>query len=198
MADMFDTSNVGIGKGREGGYAIVAPKGTDPAKFEDMTKTLAELLAEVTGAESLGYVSEDGVTISTEVDSEDKKDWGGDVIASPISSFSESVSATFQETRDAVLKAVFGDENVTTNGATTVVRHNKNFNGSHLYVFDCVVSDTKVVRTIVPYGVITERDDLTYNNSDLVGYTPTIKCIAYAGYDGDGMRQFVYDSSKAA
>lgn len=197
MADMFDTSNVGIGKGREGGYAIVAPKGTDPIKFEDMTKTLAELLAEVTGAESLGYVSEDGVTISTEVDSEDKKDWGGDVIASPISSFSESVSATFQETRDAVLKAIFGDENVTTNGATTVVRHNKNFNGAHLYVFDCVVSDTKVVRTVVPYGVITERDDLTYNNSDLVGYTPTIKCIAYAGYDGDGMRQFVYDSSKA-
>lgn len=197
MADMFDTSNVGIGKGREGGYAIVAPKGTDPTKFEDMTKTLAELLAEVTDAESLGYVSEDGVTISTEVDSEDKKDWGGDVIASPISSFSESVSATFQETRDAVLRAIFGDENVTTNGATTVVRHNKNFNGAHLYVFDCVVSDTKVVRTVVPYGVITERDDLTYNNSDLVGYTPTIKCIAYAGYDGDGMRQFVYDSSKA-
>ncbi len=198
MADMLDTSNVGIGKGREGGYAIVAPKGTDPTLFEDMTKTLKELLETVKDAESLGYVSEDGVTISAEVDSEDKKDWGGDVIASPISSFAETASMTFQETRDAVLKVVFGDENVTTNGATTVVRHNKNFNGSHVFVFDCVVSDTKVVRTIIPYGVITERDDITYNSSDLVGYTPTIKCIAYAGYDGDGARQLVYDTSKVA
>ncbi len=198
MADMLDTSNVGIGKGREGGYAVVAPKGTDPTQFEDMTKTLKELLETVTGAESLGYVSEDGVTLSAEVDSEDFSDWGGDVIASPITSFSESASMTFQETRESVLKVVFGDDNVTTNGATTVVRHNKNFNGAHLYVFDCVVSDTKVVRTIIPAGVITERDDIEYNNSALVGYTPTIKCIAYAGYDGDGVRQLVYDSTKVA
>lgn len=197
MADMFDTSNVGIGKGREGGYAIVAPKGTDPTKFEDMTKTLKELLAIVTTAESLGYVGSDGVKLSFDVDSDDFKDWGGDVISSPISSFTESATMTFQETRDSVLKVVFGDENVTTNGATTVVRHNKNFNGAHLYVFDCVVSDTKVVRTIIPAGVITERDDIEYNGDDLVGYTPTIKCIAYAGYDGDGVRQLVYDSAKA-
>ena len=36
---MLDTSNLGIAKGREGGYACVAPAGTDPTPFLDMKKT---------------------------------------------------------------------------------------------------------------------------------------------------------------
>ena len=40
---MFDASNIGVAKGREGGYSCVAPAGTDPTPFIDMTKTLKEL-----------------------------------------------------------------------------------------------------------------------------------------------------------
>lgn len=192
---MLDNTKVGIGKGREGGYAIICPKGTDPTSLIDMTKTLADLVSSVTGAASLGYISEDGVTFKTDTDSDDVTEWGGSVVASPLTSYSESASVTFLETRDSVLKAVYGDDNVTTEGGVTTIRHNKNFNAAHVYVFDCVVSDTQVLRSVIPYGVITERDDLQYNNSDLVGYAPTIKCVASSAFDGDGYRQYLYDTT---
>lgn len=204
MADetMLDTSRLGIAKGREGGYAIVAPLQDDAAtlaKFEDMTKTLAELVTDGTlNAESLGYISEDGVTFTTDIDSEDVKDWSGSIIDSPLSSYGESASCTFLESRESVLKTVFGDENVSTTAGVTTVRHNAKFTTPHMFVFDSVVSDTVVKRTIIPRGRIIERDDLEMNNSDLMGYSPTIKCLASTGYDGDVYREFFYDTTASA
>ena len=197
---MFDAANVGIGKGREGGYACVAPAGTDPSAYEDMTKTLKDLCdASDSKLKSVGYIDEDGVTLTTDTDTDDKKDWGGNTILSPMTSYAESVQANFLESRDTVLKVVFGEGNVTDDHKGLItVRHNQKFTGSHLFVFDCVVSDTKVKRTIIPNGVITERDDITYNNSDLVGYKPTIKCLPSPFYDGDTVREFIYDTVKAA
>lgn len=193
---MLDASNVGIAKGREGGYACVAPAGTDPTTYIDMTKTLAELCKQTSSAlKSLGYISEDGVTVTTDTDTDDKTDWSGVTIVSPLTSYSESVQATFLESRDSVLKTVYGDANVTANEGTTTVRHNKNFTAAHMFVFDCVVSDTKVKRIVIPNGVISERDDMEMNNSDLAGYTPTIKCLPSTFFDGDCMREYIYDTT---
>lgn len=194
---MFDASNVGIAKGRPGGYSVVAPDGTAPALFEDVSKTLAEILKTASTAASLGYISTDGVTKSPETESTDIDDWAGNRIKSEVTSFAESVQVTFLESRDSVLKTVYGDDNVSTDGAVTTIRHNKNFTAPHLYVFDCVISDTKVKRTIIPRGVIMERDEQAENNSDVLGYAPTIKCLASSVYDGDTMREFIYDSSAA-
>lgn len=197
---MFDASKIGVGKGRPGGYSLIAPAGTDPTKFEDMTKTLADFIsgsAKVAGAVSGGYIDEDGVTQAIDVDSEDFKEWSGTTPKSEITSYTETVEANFIESRESVLKAVFGDDNVYTNDAgVTVIRHNQNFAGEHVYVFDAVVSDTQVKRTIIPRGVINERDDISYNSSDLVGYKPTIKCLADTEhYEGDNIREFLYDST---
>lgn len=197
---MLDAANLGIGKGREGGYGCVAPAGTNPSAYEDMKQTLKQLCdADSSVLKSLGYIDEDGVTLTTDTDTDDKKDWCGNTIVSPMTSYAESVQANFLESRASVLKVVFGESNVTDDGKGTVtVRHNQNFTGSHLYVFDCVVSDTKVKRTIIPNGVITERDDIAYNNSDLVGYKPTIKCLPSAFYGGDTLREFIYDTVTGA
>ena len=177
-----DVNNIGVGKGRPGGYALVAPAGTDLTAVEDMTKTLGEIAKGATGFMSLGYISEDGVTFSTDTDSDEKADWGGNVIDASLSKYAESAAVKFLESRDSVLKTVYGDANVSTSGATTTVRHNANFTAPHVYVFDAVVSQTKVVRTIIPLGRIFERDDMERNNSDLAGYSPTIKCMPYEGY----------------
>ena len=193
---MFDASNIGVAKGREGGYSCVAPAGTDPTPFIDMTKTLKELCdANSSKLKSLGYISEDGVTIATDTDSDDHNDWSGKTIDSPLTRYSESVSVKFLESRDSVLKVVYGDGNVSTAGGTTTIRHNQNFTGSHLYVFDSVVSATKVKRTVIPNGVIIERDDMEMNSSDLAGYSPTIKCLPSTSFDGDCMREYIYDTT---
>ena len=92
-----DANNIGVAKGRPGGYAVVAPAGIDLAKFKDVAKTLKELIAEMaaSGVKSLGYISSDGITWSTDVDSEDNNDWGGDVIDSTMNSYSESAKVTW-------------------------------------------------------------------------------------------------------
>lgn len=196
---MLDASNVGIAKGREGGYACVAPAGTDPAALIDMTKTLAELCKAPSAVlKSLGYISEDGVTITTDTDTDDKTDWSGVTIVSPMTSYAESIKVTFLEARDTVLKTVYGDVNVSTESGTTTVRHNKNFTGSHLFIFDAVVSDTKVKRVVIPNGVIAERDDMEMNNSDLAGYAPTIKCLPSDFFEGDCIREYIYDTTTVA
>lgn len=193
-----DTSNLGVAKGRPGGYAMVAPAGTDLTALKDVSKTIKELVQAVSGARSLGYISEDGVTFSTDTDTNDNSEWGGKVVDSALSNYAESAQVTFLESRKAVLDSFYGDGNVTVTGATTEIRHNENFTDPHVYVFDAVVSATKVKRSIIPLGRIFERDDVSENSSDMMGYTPTIKCMPYDGYDGDTYRDYIYDAKKAA
>lgn len=199
MADeIFNKNKLGIAKGRPGGYAAVFPVGTDLDTLKDMTKTIKELLADTKlGGDSLGYISEDGVEFETSTDTEDKADWGGDVVVTSISSYSETAAVTFLESRASVLKVCYGEDNVTENGATTEVVHNKNFNAPHIYVFDAVISETLVKRTIIPLGCIYERDTVTQNNADLVGYKPTIKCSVFDD-NGDTYSELFYDTEKAA
>lgn len=193
-----DVSNLGVAKGRPGGYAVIAPAGFNLETFEDMTKTLAEIITANQEVKSLGYITEDGVEWSTDTDTSDITEWGGKIVSRGLSSYAESAAVTFMESREAVLKAVFGDANVTVDGATTTVRHNENFTDPHVFVFDSVVSTTKVKRTIVPLGRIFERDSRTENNSDVAGYAPTISAMPYDGYDGDAYRDLIYDTAYVA
>lgn len=193
-----DVNNLGVAKGRPGGYAVVAPAGTDLSVFEDMTKTLSEIIADNNAVKSLGYITEDGVEWSTDTDTSDIPEWGGKIVSKGLSSYAESASVTFMESRESVLKAVFGDGNVTVAGATVTVRHNENFTDPHVYVFDSVVSSTKVKRTVVPLGRIFERDSRTENNSDVAGYAPTISAMPFDGYEGDAYRDYIYDTAYVA
>lgn len=193
---MFDKDSVGVAKGRPGGYAAVFPVGTDISALSDPSKTLKELIGQYHGA-SLGYISEDGVTFTTDTDSEGHNDWGGSEVARDLTSYADSAQMTFIQSSVAVLKTIYGDDNVTEDGATVTVRHNRNFTDPHVYVFDSVISSTKVLRNVIPIGQAFERDDVSYNSSDLLGYTPTITCVPYND-DGDTHTTAIYDTVKAA
>lgn len=193
---MFDKDSVGVAKGRPGGYAAVFPAETDITKLSDPSKTLKELIQQLNGA-SLGYISEDGVTFTTDTDSEGHNDWGGSEVARDLTSYADSAQMTFIQSSVAVLKTIYGDANVTESGATVTIRHNRNFTDPHVYVFDSVISSTKVLRNVIPIGQAFERDDVSYNSSDLLGYTPTITCVPYND-DGDTHTTAIYDTTKAA
>lgn len=193
---MFDKDSVGVAKGRPGGYAAVFPAGTDISNLADPSKTLKELVGQYHGA-SLGYISEDGVTFTTDTDSEGHNDWGGSEVARDLTSYADSAQMTFIQSSVAVLKTIYGDDNVTESGATVTIRHNRNFTDPHVYVFDSVISSTKVLRNVIPIGQAFERDDVSYNSSDLLGYTPTITCVPYND-NGDTHTTAIYDTVKAA
>ena len=194
---MFDRDSIGVAKGRPGGYCAIWPANADINKLKDVKKTLKDLLKEVEGGASGGYISEDGVEFSTDTDSDEHSDWAGDTIDGDLTSYAESVKVTFLESTPPVLKAVYGDDNVTVDGATITVVHNKNFTAPRVYVFDSVVSATKVERNIVPLGRIFERDSVTLNSSDLKGFSPTIKCMPFDD-DGNTKITVIYDVAKAA
>lgn len=199
MADaMFDASNVGLGCGLASGYAVVAPAGTDVAKLADTTKTLAELCTSVTGVESLGYISEDGITISFDISTEDIPHWANAIVKSPITEYKETLQAGFLEGRESVLKAIFGSDNVTSAGGVVTVRHNANLAEEKVLVFDHIEGDDKVVRTIVPRATVSEIDDLQFSAGDPVTYTATFNCLAYEGFDGDAHRDYRYTQTQAA
>lgn len=193
MADAAkDAANVGVAKGNNqnaGGYAWVAPYGTELPT--DATSDIPEAF------ESLGYISEDGLTNSTEIETEDRYDWAGDLVKTSQGEYSETYQVSFLESRASVLKTVFGDDNVTDDGRGSItVKHNGNFMEERSYVFESLITSTLIKRTVIPRGVISERDDVVENSSDLVAYTPTIKALAC---DAEGNTAFVYyyDSAKA-
>ena len=99
-------SNVSAGKPNIAGAIYVAPKGTA------LPTTTTEALNEA--FKCLGYVSEDGVTNATEIDTEDVKAWGGDTVLNLSTGFADKFTFTLLETISTeVKKARFGDENVT-------------------------------------------------------------------------------------
>ena len=185
-----DATNLGAAKGNTlnaGGYAWFAPVGSElPTDAVD----------EIPSAfESLGYISEDGLTTTTDTDTETRTDWGGETIKSDLTSFTETFQASFLESRESVLKAVYGDDNVTSDGNGSIaVSHNARFTTEHAYIFESLITDTLIKRTVIPRGSITERDDVSENPSDLLAYTPTI--TALADESGNTSYVYYYDSSK--
>lgn len=191
MADKAkDISNVGTAKGNSknaGGYSWVAPAGTT-LPTDAKTDIPDDFI-------SLGFISEDGLVNTTDTDSEDRKDWTGGVIKTDNTSYKETYQASFLESRESVLKAVYGDDNVESDGnGGLAVKHNKNFTAEHVYVFESLITDTLIKRTVIPRGSISERDDVSENPNDLLTYTPTITALE----DDEGNTSYVYyyDSSK--
>lgn len=193
MADKaLDASNVGVAKGNTGnagGYAWVGAVG-------DTLPTDAKTPIDVK-FKSLGFIHEDGLANATETESEDRKDWGGTVIKSEQTSYTETYEVGFLESRESVLKAVYGDKNVASDGKGSItVKHNGKFGEERAYVFESLITSTLIKRTVIPRGVINERDDVEENSEDLIVYRPTIKCLPDS--DGNTSYAYYYDSSKAS
>ena len=96
---------VSTAKPKVTGAVSVAPLGS--ALPTDATSELD------TAFKSLGFVSEDGFTISTSSTSENIKEWGGEVVNSSQTEKSESAKIKLIEALNAeVLKFVYGSSNV--------------------------------------------------------------------------------------
>lgn len=166
---MSNVQNVTAGKPKVGGAISVA----------DTTATLpTDATTALTGFESLGYISEDGLTQGITRDSEAIKAWGGDTVMTTQTDFAETFQFKLIEVLSAtVRKVVFGDSNVTgdlTQGLVTLV--NSKELPAKAYVIDMVLND-KLDRIVIPNGKITEIGDIVYSDGEPVGYEITVTAL---------------------
>ena len=141
-----------------------------------------------------GYIGDSGVVETNERSTDKIRAWGGDTVKVVQTEHNVSYKFTFLETLNAdVLKAVYGEANVTTTAATLTsgTLQKVLINGATLphksYVFEVKDGNAKI-RIYVPDGQITEVGDVTYSDGEVVGYEVTLEAFA----DSAGNKAYKY------
>ena len=153
-----------------------------------VTKPVNATAALATGIENLGFVSDEGLTNSIEMDTEEIQEWGGNTVLTVRTSRTEKFQWTFIETNELVLKEVYGQENVTKASDALTVLHNGAELPQRLYVFEIALTGNKVKRIVVPLGKITEIGDVVYASGEPIGYQVTLSCSP----DASGVTVYEY------
>lgn len=160
-------TNVSTGKPKVTGAVYVAPKtATLPT---NATSTLPSQYV------CLGYVSEDGLENENELEVSDIKAWGGNIVYSSLTGMTDTFAFSLMESKNAdVLKAVYGDANVSESGGAVTVNVKAETPEEKIWVFELALRGGIAKRIVVPSGAVTAREAITYNDSDAIGYGITV------------------------
>lgn len=186
------TAKIIAGRPAVTGGALRAPLGTTLPT--DATTALGAAF------KGLGYISEDGLSENVERSTDKKKAWGGDVVKVVQTEFGATLKLTLIETLNTdVLKAVYGDTNVTETAPTTPAKNTKwkvAVNSKPLehaaWAFEVRDGNGKI-RIVVPDGQVTEIGEVKYTDSDLTGYEITIS--AFPDANGDSVLKYMDDGA---
>lgn len=178
---MQDANNVSAGKPAVGGAVWRAPLGT--MLPTDATSPLDEAFG------SLGYCSDSGLVNANSPETESQKAWGGDVVLNMQKSKDDTFTVKLIEVLNvAVLKTVYGEKNVSGELATGItVKANSSEMEESAWVFDMILKGA-LKRIVVPSGKITSLKEISYTDSNPIGYEMTIS----ASPDKDGQTHYEY------
>jgi hypothetical protein len=147
-----------------------------------------------TGFWDVGYISSDGVTLSTSTDTNDIQAWqNGDITRTVQTSHSFTVQFTMLETNETTLGLYF---NAFTHGAGAAsgVAQVKGVQGYRGEFVINMTDGTQTMRLVLPDAQVTDRGDITIVNGDAIQYQVTL--TAYP--DGSGNKAYLYFEMDAA
>lgn len=176
-----DSSNVSFGKFKVGGYAYAAPVGTPlPTDSESELDRAFQLI---------GYLSEDGITNTTDTDTAEVKDANGMTVMKVVSSYSESYQFVLIEfLRKAAAEMRYGENAVIGQDKRMVIKHQIPDDTPVSLVFEIVATGNVKDRTVIGSATRSEFGDRQMRSSDVLGYDLTVN----ANDMGDGVTSIEY------
>jgi hypothetical protein len=151
--------------------------------------------------EGSGYVSEDGIELSTDLSTNDIREWNHATVRKVLDTFDGTITfSLIQQDYESWCQAV-GEENVTQVAATTT--HGEQLRialGAHLapersWAFMMKDGDTRVI-IFIPRGQITAMDAITFSATDAVAIPLTLS--AYDDGSGESIYIFIDDGKKTS
>ena len=172
---MPDVSKVTAGQPKVGGHVWRAPIGST-IPTDAITALDAAFI-------DMGYISEDGVTNSNSPESESIKAWGGTTVLTTLTGKEDTYQMKFISAMNIeVQKMVYGDTNVTGSALATgiSVKANAKDLEDYIYVIEMIAKGNVAHRVVIPCAKPTEIGEITYSDSDAVGYDVTLGCTTDA------------------
>lgn len=177
-----NASNVSTGKPKVTGAVFNAPIGTTIPT--DATTALDNAF------DCVGHITEDGVTNEQELNTNEIKAWGGNIVYNPLTEFKDSFKFAMLETKNAkVLKAYYGDDNVTVDqdGAISVSVGAKDM-PERIWVIETLLRGGIKRRLVLPFGQVSAREAITYKDEDPIAYGITVSAMV----DSQGNTHYEY------
>ena len=169
MADSTtnDSTMVSLGKFKVGGYAYWAPSGT--ALPTDASAPLAAAF------KLLGYLSEDGLTNTTDTDTTEIKDANGTTVMKVITSYAESYQfALLEVLRAEAAKMRYNTGAVTGTDKSMTIKHQMPSDEDFVLVFEIAMSGDVKDRLVIGNGTRAEFGDRQVHAGDAQVYDVTV------------------------
>lgn len=162
-----DSTMVSLGKFKVGGYAYWAPSGT--ALPTDSSTPLAAAF------KLLGYLSEDGLTNTTDTDTTEIKDANGTTVMKVITSYAESYQfALLEVLRVEAAKMRYNTGAVTGTDKSMTIKHQMPSDEDFVLVFEIAMSGDVKDRLVIGNGTRAEFGDRQVHAGDAQVYDVTV------------------------
>lgn len=161
--------------------------------INNIPDTFAEALAAIAGFESSGYFDEEGASLSTDISTNDLKEWNGATVRKLIENFDGNVSGTLLQADYEGWVQLLGADNVELTEATT--EHGEQLHiklGAHLGAPQawalCMKDGDSRMIVLIPNGQVANGVELTFQAGDAIKLPLEIS----ANDDGTGENIHIY------